>query len=166
MELDENGEPIKKARAPQKKKEVELDENGEQVVVEEAKKKTRAPAKKKVAEVRDEVVVVVVAPPVVEPTKQYHGVDFGSEINDSDADTVLLPESESDGNMLYNSKINVMRVEIKGIAYLYDENYNAYHEASKTFVGKYEPELGVISLLDMDSGSEIGSEDECPALSD
>jgi len=158
VELDENGEPVKKVRAPPKKKEPELDANGEPV------KKVRAPPKKKVAEVREEVVVAV--PPVVEPPKLNHEVDFGS--NDSDADTVLLPESESDGNMLYNSKINVMRVVIKGIAYLYDENMNAYHEASKTFVGKYEPELGQISLLDMDSGSEEegGSEDECPALSD
>ena len=184
-ELDENGEPVKKTRAPPKKKEPELDENGEPV------KKTRAPAKKRaqgvetlvsMAEVPAEVMVeekkvqnkrakgveslVSMMPAVMEDEIVVANVELEYV---SDAETIKMPESESEseGNMLYNSKINVTRVVIKGIAYLYDENMNAYHEASKTFVGKYEPELGQISLLDMDSGSEEdASEDECPALSD
>ena len=208
-ELDENGEPVKKTRAPPKKKEPELDENGEPVkktrapakkkepVDGEPVKKTRAPAKKRSEGVESlvsmvpvpvqvpvqvvEVVEVVQEKKEAAKSKRAKGVEslismmvevkLDDEEYDSDAETIKMPESgsesESEGNMLYDSKIKVMRVVIKGIAYLYDENLNAYHEDSKTFVGKYEPELGQISLLDMDSGSEEdGSEDECPALSD
>ena len=184
-ELDANGEPVKKTRAPAKKKEPELDANGEPV------KKTRAPAKRAPAKGVESLVSMMAEEQVVSqekttgtqaskraPAKGVESLVSMEEIvvakveldeYDSDAETIKLPESdsESDANLEYDEgNTHVMRVVIKGVAYLYDENLNAYHEGTKTFVGKYEPELGEISVLDMESVSELGdSDDECPALS-
>jgi hypothetical protein len=126
--------------------------------------KTRAPAKKRAPAKGVESLVSIAEVPKEEIVVANVELEY-----DSDAPTIKLPESESDANLEYDDvKINVTRIVIRGVAYLYDnENLNAYHEGTKTFVGKYEPELGEISMLEMESVSELGDsdDDECPALS-
>ena len=93
-------------------------------------KKKRAPPKKKVP-ASEQVDAVVVA-----------------KVELEEAPTIKLPKL--DANLEYNEDNMVMRVIVRGYPYWYDENYNAYDERTKTLVGKYDPDLLDINMLDDD----------------
>lgn len=97
------------------------------------------------------------------------GEGYCGKCQDSETETVKLPDSSDEENVEYveSSRHPVREVDISGTIYLVDNEEVAFLKSSKKRVGKYNRDKHRIQALDSDSdSSSSSSDDELPICDD